>query len=171
MLKNILYWSKYSTDFDKICIRNTMNHDCYPPKILCKSDMILIGFSNLKIVKVFLLEKSIKDRGRTLTGLSISILVLILAKSPIILFSVSIYHVRYLLVYRSFFMRIILIFQLLITTSINNCETGVKPKICMISFNEAIYSYWLKRFEVFCRTLMGIKCFDIIINLDSYFGL
>ena len=126
MLKNILYWSKYSTDFDKICIRDTMNHDCYPPKILCKSDMILIGFSYLKIVKVFLLEKNIKDRGRTLTGLSITLLVLILAKSPIVLFSISIYHVRYLLVYRSFFMRKILIFQLLITTSINNCETGVR---------------------------------------------
>ena len=47
-------------DFDKIRVRNTTNHDFYPPKILCKSNMILIGFCNLKIVKVVLLEENIE---------------------------------------------------------------------------------------------------------------
>ena len=36
---------------------NTMNHDCYPTKILCKSEMILIGFYNLKIVSFFVGRK------------------------------------------------------------------------------------------------------------------
>ena len=80
---NILYWLKYSTDLDKIWVINTMNHDCYPPKILCKSDMIFIGFCNLKIIKFFWLEENFVDGGGTLTGLSISLIVSILTKSPI----------------------------------------------------------------------------------------
>ena len=37
-----------------------MNHDCYPPKILCKLDVIFIGFYIVKIVKNFWLEENSK---------------------------------------------------------------------------------------------------------------
>ena len=40
-------------------------------------------FLQCQIVKVFLLKENISDRGRTLTGHSISLIVLILAKNQI----------------------------------------------------------------------------------------
>ena len=43
------YQPKYSTDFNEILFRSTINHVCYPPKILDKSDMILIGVCSLKV--------------------------------------------------------------------------------------------------------------------------
>ena len=50
----------------------------------------MIGFCNLKIVKTFLLEKN-KDRGTTLTGVSINSIVLIFANTPIgIIFCINI---------------------------------------------------------------------------------
>ena len=53
------YQPKYSTDFNEILFRSTINHVCYPPKILDKSDMILIGFCNFsKYAKFFSLKKT-----------------------------------------------------------------------------------------------------------------
>ena len=57
----------------------------------------------------FLLEENINDQGKTLTGLSIILIILSLAKSTIgIIFCI---HISYkILVYRSFFMGEILVF-------------------------------------------------------------